>query len=94
MIQRSLRAMLGAAVLFWAVQDLTGNTTLASIAALLPLGLGIPNIMPFTVVALPVIAATAAVAARLWPELGFDSAAVLHENAEQVRGILSAQLRN
>lgn len=92
---RYLRAFIAAAVLFWAVRDLTGHAGAASLAALVPLGLGIPNLMPFAVVALPTIAAGVAIASRFWPDFGFDSAAaVLRDNADQVRTVLSAQLRD
>lgn len=94
MITRTIRAVLAAVVLVWAVQDLTGSIGLGALAALLPLGLGIPNYMPFAVVALPAIAAGAAIAARFWPELALDAAAdALRDNAEQLRAALAAQMR-
>jgi hypothetical protein len=88
------KACLGAVILGAATLDLTGNPWVAGVAALLPLGLGLPNLAPFATLGVPVLAAVAALGARLWPESAIDmAAATLWENAGHVRAVILAGLQ-
>ena len=86
-----IKSVLASALLFWAVWDLTGSAAAATLLALLPLALGVSNAMPFAAFTLPVAVAIAAIAVRVWPELGLDAAAAsLRDHAEQVRQLIVA----
>ncbi len=88
------KACLGALVIALASFDLSGSTLVAGLAALVPLGLGLPNLAPFAALGLPVLVAIVAAGARLWPELGLDlAAASLWENAGHVRTVILAGLQ-
>ena len=85
-----IKSTLASALLYWAVWDLPGSAAAGLMLSVVPLALGVSNAMPFAAMALPVIAATAAIAARLWPELGLDAAAAsLRDHAEQVRQLMA-----
>jgi hypothetical protein len=91
---RCVKAGLGAVVIALASFDLSGSALIAGLAALVPLGLGLPNLAPFAALGLPALVAAAAVAARLWPETGLDlAAAALWENAGRVRTLILAGLQ-
>lgn len=84
-----IKSMLASALLSWAVWDLTGSAATGLLLAVVPLALGISNIMPFAATALPVAVAVIAVAVRMWPELGLDAAAAtLRDHADQVRQLM------
>ena len=88
-----IKYVFAAAILYWSVWDLTGSAAAGLMLALVPLGLGISNVMPFAAGALPVVALVAAVAARIWPELSLDLAASsLRENAHHAAQILAQRL--
>lgn len=86
MTKLMIKSVLASALLFWAVWDLSGSIVAGLMLSILPLALGLSNLMPFAAVAVPVAAATAAIAMRLWPEFGLDAAAAsLRDHADQVR---------
>ncbi len=88
------KALVGSAVMAWAVLDLTGSGLAASLSALLPLGLGLPNLAPFAALGLPLIVGGAALAGRLLPDALFQQAAVrLLENAGQFHEVILASLQ-
>jgi hypothetical protein len=88
------KACLGAVILGAATLDLTGSAWAACAAALLPLGLGLPNLAPFATLGMPVLAAILALGARLWPGGAIDAvAATLWENAGHVRAVILAGLQ-
>ena len=93
MMKLVIKSVLAAAVLTWAVWDLTGNAAAGLLLAVIPLALGISNLMPFAATALPAIALAAAIAARFWPDLGLDAAAAtLRDNAQQAAQVLAQRL--
>lgn len=88
---RIVKSLTASGLLAWAVLDLSGSTGLAVTAALVPLGLGMSNLLPFATMALPVVMAGVAVAGRLVPDGTIDAAATtLMENAGHVRGVVAA----
>jgi hypothetical protein len=91
MLSRFIKSLIAAAIMGWAVFDMSENIAFAAVAAAVPLGLGMTNFMPFAAVALPMLALIAAIAGRFWGDLGLDLATI-QAKAGTVRDMVVATL--
>jgi hypothetical protein len=81
MLARTSFSVIAATAMAVAILDLTGSVAAAAAASMLPLLLGLSNLMPFAAWALPAATATVALGARLAAHLAGTTLVALEPSA-------------